>query len=456
MVDRVTIAVTEESEHNVSHEIEVLSSSGGGNDEKPISGDSTIILLDADWVDSIHRKHEVEPTKLKATSSHISCSIHKVPHSIRQHEYNAYMPQVVSIGPYHRGKKGLQFMEEHKWRYVHELVTRNGKRCLEQLLIAVKVLEKRARESYSEEIKLDSDSFVEMMVLDSVFVIELLRRSFSDEEYSNDPIMSFPWLRSDLWDDLLKLENQIPFFILQYLFDLMNIENSSLMFLSLRFIRLYSPERNEANLSKISNTEVHHLLHLLHMSIIPSLNNEKLQESRARMIPSVFELQKAGIKFQKRSADSFLDIKFRNGVIKIPALLVDDKTKFLFHNLVAFEQCYCHIKQYFTPYLTLMDCLIDSAEDVGILCDNGIIDNWLSSNKEVANMFNKILKDVILEDDHYLVNVFTDINKYYQGHWHRWRATLMRNHCDNPWTITSLVAASILLVLTFLQTFNSF
>ncbi|XXG70582.1 hypothetical protein AAC387_Pa07g0026 [Persea americana] len=41
-----------------------------------------------------------------------------------------------------------------------------------------------------------------------------------------------------------------------------------------------------------------------------------------------------------------------------------------------------------------MDCLNDTANDVQILCQNGIIDRWLGSNEDVADLFTKIGKEV--------------------------------------------------------------
>ena len=47
-----------------------------------------------------------------------SCCIYKVPERLRCVNEKAYTPQVVSIGPIHHGKKGLEDMEEHKKRKV--------------------------------------------------------------------------------------------------------------------------------------------------------------------------------------------------------------------------------------------------------------------------------------------------------------------------------------------------
>lgn len=172
-----------------------------------------------------------------------------------------------------------------------------------------------------------------------------------------------------------------------------------------------------------------------------------------KMIQSASDLQEAGIEFKKGKSDSFIDIKFDKGVIEIPPLLIASNMNPLLLNLVAFEQCYLYCRPCFSAYTHFMDCLINTAKDVEILCGKGIIDNWLNSNGDVADLFNKIKTNATLYSGHHLYRVFNDINVYYGKRGPRWRAALMRNHFDSPWTIISLTAAVLLILLTLTQTF---
>ena len=68
------------------------------------------------------------------------CCIYKVPKRLRVLNDKAYTPQVVSIGPFHRDKKQLQEMEEHKRMYLQDflkwsLVDRVKRPCLLSTLI---------------------------------------------------------------------------------------------------------------------------------------------------------------------------------------------------------------------------------------------------------------------------------------------------------------------------------
>lgn len=123
-----------------------------------------------------------------------SWTIYHVPRNMKEVYRKAYLPKLVSIGPFHHGARHLWIMEEHKMRYLlrtlgyeldqgkdpckgEELEVRSlgVVQRLEQLEMVVKELEPRARECYSEFLDIETDEFVKMMVIDGCFLIELLR-----------------------------------------------------------------------------------------------------------------------------------------------------------------------------------------------------------------------------------------------------------------------------------------
>jgi Plant protein of unknown function len=103
-----------------------------------------------------------------------------------------------------------------------------------------------------------------------------------------------------------------------------------------------------------------------------------------------------------------------------------------------------------------MDALINTEKDVAVLQRSGLVNNMLQNNEEAANFFNQFDKIFVLDyDDHYFHGLFKDIKEYSESTWHRYRARLMQDYFSNPWTIISVVAAGILLILTFIQTYYS-
>lgn len=175
---------------------------------------------------------------------------------------------------------------------------------------------------------------------------------------------------------------------------------------------------------------------------------------RQQMIHSVSELKEAGVKFKKRKTDRFWDVKFKNGILKMPRLLIHDGTKSLFLNLIAFEQCHLDCTNDITSYVIFLDNLIDSPEDVKYLHYCGIIEHWLGNDAEVADLFNRLCQEVVFDvNDSYLSQLSQQINRYYDHRWNAWRATLRHKYFNNPWAIISFAAAVILILFTFAQTF---
>ncbi|KAE7999646.1 hypothetical protein FH972_004054 [Carpinus fangiana] len=107
-----------------------------------------------------------------------------------------------------------------------------------------------------------------------------------------------------------------------------------------------------------------------------------------------------------------------------------------------------------TSYVVFMDNLINSHQDVGYLHYCGIIEHWLGSDAEVADLFNRLCQEVVFDiNNSYLSRLSEDVNRYYNHRWNAWRASLKHNYFGNPWAIVSLIAAVVLLLLTFAQTF---
>ncbi|KAM1014943.1 hypothetical protein ACFX1T_044698 [Malus domestica] len=85
-----------------------------------------------------------------------------------------------------------------------------------------------------------------------------------------------------------------------------------------------------------------------------------------------------------------------------------------------------------------------------VLCERGILVNWLSS-EDAAQFFNDLYNDATVSEFYY-GRLCYDVNQYYNTDWNKWMEKLRREHLGTPWAIISFVAAFILLVLTMLQT----
>ncbi|KAF5750482.1 hypothetical protein HS088_TW03G00819 [Tripterygium wilfordii] len=419
--------------------------------------------VNTDRLASMHKKIAEPPRLLSASAGRNSCCIFRVPQSLVDVNGKSYQPQIVSIGPYHRGQACLKMIEEHKWRYLGSLLSRiqqNRGLGLEHLFKAVKPLELKSRECYSEILHLSSDEFIEMMVLDGCFIIELFRKVYGKvvqfEAY--DPLVTMSWILPFFWRDFLRVENQIPYFVLESLFDVSKLpaEDSgpSLSILALEFFN-YGIQRPDEEISKQSDLKGRHLLDLVRSSFIPSgLDESEKINTPTHIIYSVSKLRKSGIKFKLIKAESFLVINFRRGVIEMPSITIDDFMSSFLTNCVAYEQCQSCSSKHFTTYATLLDYIVNTSKDVEYLSDNNIIENYFGTDAELARFMNNLGKDVAFDINRcYLSKLFQDVHDYYRSSWHVQWASFKYTYFSSPWSFISALAGLIVLVLTMAQTY---
>ena len=169
------------------------------------------------------------------------------------------------------------------------------------------------------------------------------------------------------------------------------------------------------------------------------------------MTRSLTELREAGVKFKVASTKDLLDIQFTAGVLEIPCIKVTEDTEAFFRNIIAFEQCHCELR-YIGDYIVIMDSLINTPHDVELLVNCGIMKIMLADNIEAAMLFNNLAKEILYDSDEFPYSLLCEeLNAYCKVRWHKWKATLKHNYFNTPWAAISVIAAVILLLLTFIQ-----
>ncbi|KAK3195188.1 hypothetical protein Dsin_026498 [Dipteronia sinensis] len=143
------------------------------------------------------------------------CCIYKVPIDLRKKNEEAYTPQVISIGPLHHGKNELKDMQKQKERYNHIFKERRGNEKLVEMKCYIRNQEKKIRYCYEQPSSLESGPFVEMVLDDTVFIIELFLRHYWNVD---DFLLEKPLYRNSIKRDLQLLENQLPYFVLNELY----------------------------------------------------------------------------------------------------------------------------------------------------------------------------------------------------------------------------------------------
>ncbi|RZS26923.1 hypothetical protein BHM03_00060344 [Ensete ventricosum] len=151
-------------------------------------------------------------------------SIYKVPACIKDLNRKAYQPQVVSFGPFHHGDPDVRPMEEHKLRALVHFLKR-AKKQLDEFVAAMKEVVPQLQDAYQgldEQWKKDKERFLQLMILDGCFMLEIMRvAAGASSDYAfNDPIFSshgmlytVPYIKRDM----MMIENQLPLLALDRL-----------------------------------------------------------------------------------------------------------------------------------------------------------------------------------------------------------------------------------------------
>ncbi|XWS10696.1 hypothetical protein CRYUN_Cryun38cG0019700 [Craigia yunnanensis] len=352
-------------------------------------------------------------------------------------------------------------------------------RCFE----AVARMEEKARNWYEASVVygIGSIEFVKMMVVDRCFIIELLCKVPEDpiEAMSWSKIATTRWSRIALFVDLLLLENQLPSFVLVELYGLIKDPTDGTDFAPKAFAKLIQVLRisriGTENPSTIKDTdEIDHLLGLVHDNWLRSHQgierhqeymyerSRKPVEVERQSIRCAKELEEAGIKFikvdrnQESNAMSLFDVNFTNGKMKIPTFVIDNNTERLFRNLIAYE-LFVQGSTYVIDYATLMENLVNTANDVQLLRLSGVIQNMLGDDAAVAQMLNKLLNNVTLSGDTFFYEeIFDDVKKHCAEPCNTWKAKLNHDYFSSPWTCIAFVAALLVFLTTIITFIFSF
>ncbi|KAK7329279.1 hypothetical protein VNO77_23434 [Canavalia gladiata] len=401
-----------------------------------------------------------------------SVSIYRVPPNMLRVDPKAYTPNNISIGPYHHGAPHLQDMEPLKRKFFHRLFNPNGVNGA-KLDEAFKFLEEQevnVRKCYMGEIKQNSDEFLQMMLIDGSFIIQLLR-DLSQNQFRQVPCLN-RWMLPTLRRELIMLENQIPLFVLNKLFELTDNyspkqQSMSVNDLAFRFFYrlLQSDSGKIPECYQVYKYEIQHVLDLLRYNIRrPKVNGEEVSRgTQKQMIHSAKELKESGVKIKADENRELLDISFGRkwGIVTreltIPSLHISDHRGTVFRNIVAFEKCHKRCNPDVTTYMFFFNRLINSADDVTLLHHKGVLYHSLGNDERVADLINDITKEIAPDmNESYLHKVVNETNKYFDTRYAKTRSSLVRNYLTS-WTVgISTLGAILALYFTFIQTICGF
>ncbi|KAK2992646.1 hypothetical protein RJ640_022208 [Escallonia rubra] len=388
------------------------------------------------WTDQIGKDFDKEYA-LYVTN--IPVSVFNVPKSISAIKPEAYIPQVIALGPYHHLRSELYQMERYKVAAVKSFLNKEQVVNFQNLVIyKLKTLEPIIRACYHKYMDIDGDTLALTMGIDGCS------------------------------RDVMVLENQIPTILLKELRKTLQIvsaekdDDDGLISMLEGFCRAHSP-LGLAPLAQLQRgTNCLHLLDLMYLLIVnhegaksvPQEASVKLdvaegdQEIGARddelennlaeistvltnlgiktplqvitkmpwekisnllgiqtgnkdknplveeiKIPSVSRLRKfGGIRFSPTNG-GIRDARFvaTEATLYLPIINLNANSEVVLRNLVAYEAATSKSALELGQYVDLMSGILDTAEDARLLVENKIIQGELS-NDNIAQLFNGMNK----------------------------------------------------------------
>ncbi|KAI3496008.1 hypothetical protein L1887_38358 [Cichorium endivia] len=189
----------------------------------------------------------------------IPVAVCHVPNSISVINPEAYVPQVISLGPYHYLRPEVYQME----RYKIEMIKSYWRP--DQINLVVNKLNEigpNIRASYHKYLDLEDDTLALMLAIDGLFLIYLLSK----------PLNNFAD-NASVFSDVMMLENQIPMIVLKEIVNsigLSNDDDAKLFSMMQFFCKSQSPFEPPSYQQVLEETKVLHLLDLLHKMITMS------------------------------------------------------------------------------------------------------------------------------------------------------------------------------------------
>ncbi|GFY83760.1 hypothetical protein Acr_03g0005340 [Actinidia rufa] len=411
----------------------------------------------------------------KTEKSFSSACIYRVPEELRKLKESAYTPRLVSIGPLHSKDKHLKpSMQDVKMWYVNFLLCRmTGGSEERKFTVLAKCLKKMnllledTQKSYTEKV---DNLNAEMLVVDGCFILEILYRyhllnnpqkKTNEEREKNttetgnisDPLFASRLMRITVQHDLLLLENQLPFCVLEKLFlkTVAKIPDRPCNCSLFDYVIDRMDSENKGVAAPKKSKKVHHILHMLHDHCLPCDPHKREDysgcdppkgEDYRGLMPSASNLAYAGVKFVAGNGKNLFKVKFtevksclggcfRRAPFEISTLNLYDSTEVFLRNLIAFEQCCPGVSGYFTSYAFLMDKL------------------------EASDLFNKLCKEVVL-GEFYFAQTCKQATQYSKRRWPAFVAHVRREYLATPWTFIAFCVAFIAFGMGIAQFILSF
>ncbi|KAL2335196.1 hypothetical protein Fmac_016409 [Flemingia macrophylla] len=408
--------------------------------------------------------------------------IQRVAHYLRDRKHFAkhYSPRLVSIGPIHHGAKNLQLGEKYKLMWAASYLERKKQdaRALYQKIASnIKQLKELFAEDVIEAFP-DDEKLSWMLLVDGCALLQILEEVKIDHPEEMNVNVEQLIL---LFQDVLLLENQIPYEVLKLL---SGPKNDANLLNSVKEFLGYHPDKPKQGAVKQDTGKEKtkdedsfreelplHLLdqyrklllddprrdiHEKHLEV--DVSDSYADEAMIIVHRNTRELKAAGIRVKRSNSRRISDVHFSSGwfwaELRLPAIMIDNTAPTASLNLIAYEKCPDFKNNYeICSYQAFMGSLIQHPDDVKELRSVGILHNALGNDEEVAKVYSTLSSSIeVVPNTEIYSHVGLQIEKHYRRKWRTWIARSYDTYFSSPGTIIAFYAAVAALLLTFIQT----
>ncbi|XP_021282725.1 UPF0481 protein At3g47200-like [Herrania umbratica] len=411
-----------------------------------------------------------------------------------------FKPRVIAIGPLHHDDPSLRGAEKLKLKLAAHFLNNHvseKKVLYSKIKMEIAKLKKCYNRTEIEKYYDDDEKLTGMLFLDGCAVLQAIYLlpdpQAKDKEGAPNELNIKIDLLAFVHLDLLLLENQLPYRVLELLISSSNkgqrFKESIKRFIDVNamtpaeVMKEQQRQQQEPKQGKQQKQQEEpkpaHLLDFLRTRLLAKTEEKESSvlskgcnwlfqhiescyqkgktSHHSHTFRNVKELREAGIWLRPSETSCLKDISFNRvccvGKLMLPPITVDDSTGPKFMNLIAYEMCPDFDNDFVvTSYICFLDSLIDEAEDVKALRDAGILFNGLGSDEEVAKLFNKMNTDLVPNPERYS-KVTAQIQNHCSNIWITYAAQAYHTHFRSPWTFLAFVGAIAALLLSALQTY---
>ncbi|CAL5397245.1 unnamed protein product [Camellia sinensis] len=441
-------------------------------------------------------------------------SIFRVPTTIYAFKPEAYVPQLIGLGPYHHFRSELYEMERYKLaaatRHQNQFESLEFKQLVNQLIEH----EHRVRACYHMYLDVEGETLAWIMAIDGLFLLDFLRNYhiyMKENSVSSSATTAYlvdstgrKLAHGTVLGDIMMVENQFPIFLSREFVAFYVAKHAHLLD---RLYHLIVPKKNYSEdnpgngFGKLGSSsfdatelsfdssksyqvfdELWNLLCSLHVGLISTITKpiHNLLGVSSKIISNVLGVsilmlkKKEDIKPEEVSSDvkktpkveeimipsasmlRFAGVEFRPTTDRpIPVITLNVNSEVVMRNLVAYESSTTSESLVFTRYTELMNGIIDIVEDAKLLKENKIIVNSLKSDADVAELFNGMSKSVRLTNVPYIDKAIEDVNKCFNTQ-QIMMYRRMKNFAYSSWQILTIIAVVLLMLLMVFDHFARF